>query len=465
MKFGTVKKDPNAPNLFKTSNTDQPRNVALKMWPDSKAPAGFKSINLMRVRLSQGQYDDDPGKPIPPEVKYGFVYDLADVPIPQDEQHAGDGWNKATNSLKLPTATCSPSLKSMADAWTNRKYAAGEEQWQQLANEIVRCENLSPPYGGFNLPPEDEKEKLKEFVKKDVKAVVPAWVATHYGKWLKIQAKKAGIQARTLFAFLDGPSAFLAWAKKTKKVDPSAVSVPIAALAAAMSFDVLGISKESPAEAHKAIFQLSRLHGENYGKSIEKMLVLADAAKKANEKKTKAAKLKMGILPPSFGLMGGKAAPLPIYVPPFYSHGDERGKVDKQADRTAEQWGLDFDAHQDSKLAVNAEDVAGAVQDYLACEPGSTKTITRQLRNITQYKTDRIVIACGSDPSTWNQTNPVPLADALRAELAAQVAPPVGPIAAKASPLPWILAGLGLFAGGPIGAGAGFALGKSMEAK
>jgi hypothetical protein len=466
LKFGTVKNDPNALKLFTTSATDQPRNAALKMWPSSVAPPGFKSINVMRVRLSQGPYDKDPGAPIPPEARYGFITGLADVPIPKDFQFPGDGWNNAKGNLKIPTATCSPPLKEMADMWTHRERKDRKVMWQELANQMVRCENLIPPWGGFNLPPEEEKEDLVDFIKEEVKSVVPEWVATHYGKWLKAQAAKAGIQGNTLFAFLDGPASFLAWAKKTKKVDPSATSVPIAALADAMHYDVMGVSQYSPAEAHKAIFQLSRFHGENYGKDIEKMLLLSSVSKKAAAKKAKSAKIKMGILPPSFGLMGGKGDAFPIYVPPSYSQGDERGKVDRQADQTALEWEQDFDANQLDNLAADAQDIADAIKDYLACAPGSTKVLTRKLRIGLQYKTDRIVIACGSDPATWDQTNPAPLADALRAELAAQVSPPTEPTAdEKGSALPWILAGLGLFAGGPLGAGAGFAIGKTMEAK
>jgi hypothetical protein len=472
MKF--VKKKGPAPfDLFMTSETGIPRDASLTYAPASETPSGFIRPDTLSVRLYD--YDDitQTVTPISPAEQYGEITGFQDVQIPANAATDPNAWWNAFPKLKtqrLDNDTCSPIPGELRTAWTQRNTKNGAPMWQSIANRMVQCESLIPPFGAFNLPLEEEKKAVQEHTKENY-TKVDLFANNQYAKLLKLYAEKAGVTGAPLFAFLQGPDAFLSYAKAVNAVPQDASKVPLKALALAVADSVMLLSAQDPTPNQKnfqnALYQLTRVHGENYGQQIDHMLSYFDKTLAQSQKDQfarKKAGLKMGgilFTPGSIAVKGKRASDT-------YSQGQARRDNTARGDAAAEEAGIDFDAWANSLLAANAKTITEAITDYLSCATPGQK-IKRPL-HADQYKRPSLEIVCGDDPNTWHLTgNGKALADALRAELSAQQgetgkAPPP-PTDKTGSLLPWIIGGIGLTVAGPLGAAGGFALGKTLEKK
>lgn len=463
MKF--VKKKGPAPfNTFTTSKTGIPRTASITYASPADTPPGVLRPLSMDIVLAEKDSKTGKFTKTSPAVEYGQITDLADIPIPENAATDPGAWWNEKHDIAIDNDSCSPSVFELADNWRNRKYAKNQAAFQDIANQIARCESLQPPYGAFNIPPIEEKEAIQEDAKKKA-TQVDAFANNQYAKWLKTQASKAGITGAPLFAFLAGPAAFLSYAKQVNAVPQDATAVPIGALALAVADSVLILSKMDKSGTQNAVYELTRVHGEDYGAQLDQMLSIFDATL-AQSKKDAFAKKKAGI--PMGGLLmtpGTIAAP-GLKAADAYSQRQGRRDNKRRGDAASEEAGIEFDQFYNAALAQNAEAITATIVEYRTCtKPG--KVIQRQL-HADQFKRDRTYVTCGSDPSAWDVPNGPTLGNALRSELDAQQGMPAkapAPPGEKRTILPFAIAGLGFVTAGPIGAAAGFALGKQLEKK
>jgi len=464
MKF--VKKKGPAPfSLFMTSETAIPRNASLTYAPPSETPPGTIQPDTMSVRLYDYDAQDNVLTPISPAVEYGEITGFEPVKIPANAATDPGAWWNYPHPDNLNNDSCAPTRSELRTAWTTRKYPdKGQAAFQSYANQMVRCESLRPPWGAFNISPAAEKAGIQEEAKKNA-TQVDAFQNNQFVKWLKGQAKKANITGAPLFAFLEGPEAFLAYAKQVGAVPKDAAIVPIGALALAVADSVIILSAMDEVGTQNAIYELSRVHGEEYGAKIGQMLSIFDASLSKSEQEAFAAK-KAAIQFGGLLMAPGSLQLEKVRAKDSYSHRQGKRDRDARGARASTLAGIGFDQAQNDKFALNAEAIKDTIEDYLTCTtPGAP--LSRPL-HANQYDRLKTLINCKSDPNTWDAINGTALANALRSELSAQQGktgkgPP--PPATAQSFLPWALAGAGLLVGGPIGAAGGFAFGKALEKK
>lgn len=464
MKF--VKKKGPAPfNTFTTSKTGIPRNASLTYAPPSETPPGTIQPDTMSVRLYDYNDIEQTLTPISPAVSYGEITGFESIPIPPNAAtDPGAWWSQFPKLDRISNDSCSSLPSELNQAWTNRNTKFGAPGFQNIAKRMVRCESLRPPWGAFNIPPIEEKEAIQEDAKKKA-TQVDAFANNQYTKWLKTQASKAGITGAPLFAFLAGPAAFLSYAKQVNAVPQDATAVPIGALALAVADSLLILSKMDKSGTQNAVYELTRVHGEDYGAQLDQMLSIFDATL-AQSKKDAFAKKKAGI--PMGGLLmtpGTIAAP-GMKAADAYSQRQGRKDNKRRGDAASEEAAIEFDQFYNAALAQNAKAITATIAEYRTCTtPG--KVIQRKL-HADQFKRDRTYVTCGSDPSAWDVPNGPTLGNALRSELDAQQGIPAkapAPPGAQGTILPFAIAGIGFVTAGPIGAAAGFALGKQLEKK
>lgn len=452
-------------NMFTTPNAGYSRNAAIKYKAGSAQP----SVLYTKLRA-------DDGTTISPAVKYGYVYGFDDIEIPPGADQDWTVYNSPPfkdPNIEVNPPDCSPDMTSLANAWDSLKHKP--ELMQNIVNSMVGCERRYDPGGSpatahFDKPLEEQKAVWAEVAKSNATAPPGALENKQYGTWLQNQAKKAGLSTgHPLFAYLSGPEYFLTYAKgkgsTTHAALPaSAMTVPIENYALDIADGVILLSALDRDGTQNAIYTLTRNFGEDYGQRLDQMMSIFDATVAKAKFGKKKQLLKYGMLP-SIGLTGQGAERGAGKRAYSQSRGKEQRK--RRGERAAAEAELDFDVWSNDVQIANANTITEAIEDFLACA-GQFEVRNYSL-HVSQYGTDRLTIRCGN--TNFAQDNPRALADALTAELLAQQGesgskaggPP--PPDDKKTLLPWIVGGIGLVVGGPIGAGAGYALGTALEKK
>ena len=454
---------PAAPG-FKTPEQGWPRNVQ-RVGENTPGTIGTDRIYF---RL--------PGKTAAEE--YGYATATAgefDIPIPGSGSI--DDWlNQSPPGVPLGLAgsDCSPTTQTLGNAYQGRSHFP--DRIINIAQTVAQCEQRIQAYdwapteyefgeiaGDLSAAPELKKYlpfrigQLKQ-IAEDNGIQIPWLIAWAGGIWSL---------ARARFPNLSGIELAKAVADTTPAQNDK--------LADLLGKEVIALNKVSQI-ASGILWVIGRIHGDFWNDYLDAALVRHDLQVDQQVAAGTYAPKKTAIPITTFKTTGGKTgyrisgAPSPAIVrkrtepdkPPVYASGIHQRVVEKTKDqhrRQAEAFKVEAREHHASMVRADEHHLTNAVKAaiewFVPCDsPGELyrKEISKAA----------IEVVCG-DVGSFDELNTPEIAAMLHAELAEQTgtAPPP-PTEEKGSPLPWILAAAGLMFGGPLGAGAGFAIGKSM---
>ena len=384
------------------------------------------------------------------------------------------------HSLIEDYTTCTPSQADMEIAEFRSKIEPA--LIQNIISDVVRCEMMGiykqqHPHGegvgSYDEPPQTEEEAVQiavtvsDEIDKDANTL-----AIRIG-FLDDIAKKAGIQAGWIKLWADGPDALRDGLKYAKLIPAHWKKPTVKASAYLLGQDVIALNQFSPT-ASGILYKIGEAHGPEWNTFLEAALVehdklveaeAAKAQKTVTPVKTFSAGdstvYRLGATP------GARIVRKPTEGPPPKAAGIHQYRVEKTKEQSAahlenvKRDAREFHAQEQRALVHHLNDaLKDAVAWMTTCSPpGKAQSFPLPVGQIT--------VVCG-DPDSINRLNTPEIAAQLNAELAGDMGvppPPPPPTKKKGSPLPLILAVGGFLFGGPLGAGAGFAIGKSMEKK
>jgi hypothetical protein len=398
----------------------------------------------------------------------GSVTDWLEAPDPVAED--------SVKAFLLPAkSVCSPDTIELKQAWSVRKHHP--EYIANIAQAVAHCEQGIENYD-FE-PTEYEFAEIAGDMSDapELKKYLPFRIGQ-----LEQLAEENGIAIPALIAWAWGPTAL--WKAFAPGLIGQTIAQSIASMAQAdrdkiaglLGAELIALAQISPVGSG-ILWIIGRIHGEWWNDFLEAELVLYDlqvdqqvaagtyAPKKTAVPITTVIKTPGGqtvyrITPPTGGPLGTRKTEA---APPLKASGIHK----KYVDDTKEQHGrqtevVKIDAREFHASMVRAGEihltnaVKAAIEWFIPCDsPGELyrKEISKAA----------IEIKCG-DVGSFDLLNTPEVAAKLHAELAEQmgIAPPP-PTEEKGSPIPWIMAVGGYLLGGVLGAGAGFAIGKSME--
>ena len=372
---------------------------------------------------------------------------------PQDWQ------NMPHNGLIHDYTSCSPSVTEMTAAYKKRSHQPG--LIRDVVQDLARCVNLE----GYDYEPTVDElvQKSKEVSEQIDKSET---VTNKRLELLALSAELANKPAPWIQNWAKGPNYLLAFAKKAKVQAKTDTKPNKKVLAQLLAADVLAVTAADP-NAEYLIYSLGEAVGQNWNDWLASALKLADDQAEKAEKDAfalkKAQAKAMGV--PLSAVLGPKPRAMPKASGAF-SKKKMRDEKRRQTDVFLRGEREIYESQARAKKKLKTDAIALAIEWFLECEtPG----------NVGRFQTPggegggKIEIICG-DPTSFARLNPPEIAQQLTDELSTQLElagkPPIPKaVGAQGSILPWILGAGGLFVGGPLGAGAGYALGIAMEKK
>ena len=356
-------------------------------------------------------------------------------------------------ALIIDGRTCSVSLADVHGLASDVKHHP--ELISSIARDVLRCQFRQE----YDKSPEELKQLLLEQTAAMIEAPPDEFAQDVYQSGLGAAFAELGMSGEFVEAWARGPDALLELAVSRGIAEPGQDGVFAAQLAPFIGPEVQalgGITGRGVNFPQVELYELGKVHGDQWNEWLDEALSQHLASMGAANK-FMAKTLKVAL---------GDGVEQVVPVPVFSSQKGKEMPVQKVAEAVTE-------AEQiiDSQIIMGelqvVEQIATAIDAYLACQtPGNLLSFPIPS---SAFGVDRINLKC-NDPESFKQLNPPALALALANELAARTGA-VGPLiagegdAAGPSLLPWLLAGGGLLIGGPLGAGAGYALGLSLERK
>ena len=362
------------------------------------------------------------------------------------------------HSLISDWTTCSVPQSEMEIAEFRSKIEP--ELIQNIISDVVRCEMMGiykqqHPHGegvgSYDAAPQTEEEAVEiALAVSDEKDKDDFVLSTRIG-FLNEIAKKAGIKAGWIKLWAQGPDALRDGLKYVKLIPAHSNKPTVKASALLLGQDVVALNQHSQT-ASGILYKIGEAHGPEWNVFLTAALAehdrLVEEAAKAEKAEARAA-----------GSGRDRRRDPPKKALGIHSFYVERTKDQSAAHRkNIARDAREFHATQERAKTHHLNDaLKDAVAWMTTCSPpGKAQSFPLPVGQIT--------VVCG-DPDSINRLNTPEIAAQLNAELAGDMGVPPPPTKKKGSPLPLILAVGGFMFGGPIGAGAGFAIGKSMEKK
>ena len=451
-KYKNVKNSTTSPLLWQTPKNKLMRPARLNQKPafDSSVPAGILRTTEIQWKAPGKTQDEHYRSVIATSGEF-------DLPIPGDGTAAD--WQKSfkkTGDID-DWKTCAPNMLAIETAWERRKHHP--YMLQELAQDVARCQELE----GY-----DSVLTLEETIEQAANAPIDVKKELEWSQGsLKWFADKIPGGAPVLMLWAKGPSAFAYGIKKKGITFPYSES-EISTIAGWIGSEFMALSKLT-GNVPGLLYSIGILWGEYWNKFLAASLKKYDqqvASAPPPVKTGRAIKTRTGATIYRIGQTPSKQFVRTETAPTKRASDINQRGVDftrtlregsaRIVKREAKEF---YESSERAREASINDSVKQAIAWFLACtEPGR---ITR-----IQLPIGQIELIC-DDVGSIDRLNSPEVATKLHTELAAALgqAPPPPTADEKGSALPWILAGLGLFAGGPLGAGAGFAIGKTMEAK
>ena len=447
-------------NSFVTPENRWARNVDLK-HPGEHDPGMFQT---------QVFYFKTKGKEAKDE--YTYAYSTGehsfDIPVPgagtpEDWQNQAD----IAGYLNLNSKTCTPSYTDLKHAYAGRKHHP--QRTVDLAKAVAQCEQRKTIYDFEPTKYEFETIAGDLASAPELKKYLPFRIGQ-----LEQIADENGIEIPWLIAWAKGPT-FLAKALNPKlkgaaliKAAAKMTQADLDVLSYHLGKEVIALALVSQA-ASGILWVIGRIHGDFWNDFLDAALVRHDKQVNAKFAADKAAGQGDGVqtIYRVTGTPGARTvskrtedAPPPRQAAVAHKRNVDATKKQhgRQTENVKRDAGEFYDSQQRARAMHLGDAVKAAIEWFVTCE-----TAGKHYRK--ELSTKQIELLC-MDAESIDRLNTPEIAALLHAELAEQmgVAPPP-PTEEKGSPLPLILAVGGFLFGGPLGAGAGFAIGKSMEKK
>ena len=313
----------------------------------------------------------------------------------------------------------------------------------ELVQDIVICRQGTK----FDQSPEQVKQALLEKVTAQVLAPPDEFTTEIWTDLLGADFAASGTDGGFVKAWINGPDALAAYAQS------QGLTSEWGTLANYIGPQVKALADIDNRQnfPQLVLYEFGKAHGPAWNLWLEKSLnqyASNQAGTNAVMGKTLAA---------AFGESAGGAV-----VPVFSVAAGKKSQEIRLATNLAEAEAI-IDAQQLSAQLMNQEAIVQAIDWVLECTPTGAMNAV-ELADASAFGVNQINLVCKDED--FAKLNPPALALALTNELKArrgEVLPLVVGQPARGSALPWILAGGGFLLGGPLGAGAGFAIGKTME--
>tara|TARA_R110002060_G_scaffold36230_2_gene47180 strand:- start:2848 stop:4263 length:1416 start_codon:yes stop_codon:yes gene_type:complete len=405
-------------------------------------------------------------------------YSFTGAPHEFDVDIPGTGtpveWLQAgSHSLIEDYTTCTPAQAEMEIAEFRSKIEPA--LIQNIISDVVRCEMMGiyqqqHPHGEgvgtYDAAPQTEDEEVAIALAVSDKIGKDAQHLAQNQLFLADIAKKAGIKIGWVQLWTKGPQALLDGLKYGKLVPPHWAKPTVKASAMLLGKDVIALNEVSQ-DASGTLYLIGEHYGPEWNDFLEAALVEHDLQVAAAPPTPISAFKAGGTTVYQLGWRPGKSTTKAPVKKAAAVHEMRKEKVIIR--RELHRKNIAQEARDHNAFSKRADDrkantaVKDAIAWFLTCSPpGKVQTFPLAIGEVT--------VICG-DLDSFERLNTPEIYNKLHAELAEQTGeappPPVNGNGngngAKGSPLPWILAAAGLMFGGPLGAGAGFAIGKSME--
>lgn len=396
--------------------------------------------------------------PLTPDLAYfkvpGFpveerrVYALAtagefDVEIPWDAPGGPtpDNWDLLTSSTTsvVDSKTCAVSTVDLKDALARIKH--NPEIMAELVKDIVICRQGA----AYDQTPEQVKQALLDKVTDQVLAPPDEFTSQIWTDILGADFAASGTDGGFVKAWINGPDALAAYAES------QGLTSEWGTLANYIGPQVQALADIDDRQnfPQLVLYEFGKAHGPDWNLWLEKSLnkyASNQAGTNAVMGKTLAA---------AFGESAGGAV-----VPVFSVAAGKKSQEIRLATNLAEAESI-IDSQQLNAQLMNQEAIVQAIDWMLECSSAGAMNLV-QLADSSAFGVDVINLVCLDED--FAKLNPPALALALSNELKARRGEVLPLVVGRTttSALPWILAGGGFLLGGPLGAGAGFAIGKSL---
>lgn len=371
-----------------------------------------------------------------------------DVPIPPE---LDDPWQSPWDAARRPNTvvedsqTCRVSQANIQAAIQNR--IARAEQLPELIRDVLICQKSS----SYDRTTEEIQQAILDATAAQVVEPPDLFVQSVWIDFLNDRLAEAGITSGFVLAYVQGPDALAAHAAARGLQKPG--DYPSATGLSQFIGDEVQKLAELPGYPNfpqLILHDLGRVHGDSWNTWLDKATSLHAEQRQATNQ--------------AFGktLTAAFGDGVRTVVVPAYSASEGRKQQTRRLKKNLAEAGAILDEQQRSSELLTADAIAQAIDWFVSCtSQGALNSFV--LPDASAFKTDVIRVECGNED--FKALNPPALALALTNELAARRGAPAPLVVSEARSglLPLLLAGGGFFVGGPLGAGAGFALGTALE--